>query len=133
MSEEYEDQLSEAALSDGRFAPEAYVFLLEALAYARCRVSRLRGRPVRHVTGQELLEGFRLLGLERFGLMAKTVFNSWGIYTTSDIGDMVFRLIETGELEKSEQDKRSDFDDVFDFDEAFTKGYRIDVKHLRDS
>jgi len=131
MSKGYpEEETLETLFGDGRYSPEAYLFLLEALAYTRKQVSKRRGTPVRHVTGYELLEGFRQLGLERFGLLAKAVFKSWGIHSTSDIGDMVFRLIEAGELEKSERDRRSDFDGVFDFDEALSKGYRIDVSHL---
>ena len=132
MSQDHtEEQAAETLFADGRYSAEAYAFLLEALGYARVQASKERGHEVRHVTGCELLEGFRQLGLQRFGLLAKAVFNSWGIYSTSDIGNMVFRLIETGNLEKSERDKRSDFDDVFDFDEALSKGYRIDVRHLK--
>ncbi len=131
MSQGHSEQRSrETLFGDGRYPPEAYAFLLEALAYTREQISKRRREPVRHVTGGELLEGFRQLGLERFGLLAKAVFHSWGIRSTSDIGDMVYRLIETGELEKSEYDKRSDFDDVFDFDEALSKDFRIDLSHL---
>ena len=39
--------------------------------------------------------------------------------STSDIGDIVYNLIAAGDLEKTESDSRSDFDNVFDFETAF--------------
>ena len=50
--------------------------------------------------------------------MAITVLNEWGIHSTSDIGEIVFNLIASGDLDKTPSDKRSDFDDVFDFAKA---------------
>src|SRR5262249_56576555 len=74
-----------------------------------------RPRPSGHVTGQELCESLRRLALRQFGLMAETVLSHWGIRSTSDIGDIVYNMIATGDLEKTPSDSRSDFDDVFDF------------------
>jgi len=37
--------------------------------------------------GRELAVGVRDLAKERFGLMAKTVLNQWGVVETSNIGD----------------------------------------------
>jgi uncharacterized repeat protein (TIGR04138 family) len=52
-------------------------------------------------------------------MLARSVLASWGLRTTSDIGEVVFKLIRVGQLKKSKRDKREDFDNVFDFDEAF--------------
>jgi uncharacterized repeat protein (TIGR04138 family) len=51
--------------------------------------------------------------------MAKTVLNSWGIHTTGDFGEIVYYLIRIREMRKSKSDKREDFDDQFDFKDAF--------------
>ena len=81
----------------------------------------------RHLTGQQLCEAIRLYALEQFGLMAKVVLNSWGIRTTGDFGELVYNLIRIGMMKKSPQDRREDFDDCYDFDEAFQQEFRITV------
>jgi len=58
------------------------------------------------------------LGLRQFGLLAATVFEHWGVRSTSDIGDIVYHLIEAGDLEKTPNDSRSDFNNVYDFETA---------------
>ena len=50
--------------------------------------------------------------------MAITVLDEWGIRSTSDIGEIVYNLIASGDLDKTASDKRSDFDNVFDFAKA---------------
>ena len=71
-----------------------------------------------HVTGGEVCQAARRLALRYYGLMAITVLNEWGIRSTSDIGEIVYNLIASGDLDKTPTDKRSDFDDVFDFAQA---------------
>jgi uncharacterized repeat protein (TIGR04138 family) len=39
---------------------------------------------------------------------------------------MVFSLIDTGIFGKSETDQREDFNDIFDFNEAFVQPFRCD-------
>ncbi|HZW32911.1 MAG TPA: Minf_1886 family protein [Isosphaeraceae bacterium] len=134
------DQLPRIIACDPRFSIEAYAFVLEALHQARLqklnesdrdpkqarsappsRGSRSRPSKARrpgpsgHVTGQELCESLRRLALRQFGLMAQAVLSHWGIRSTSDIGDIVYNLIATGDLEKTPSDSRSDFDNVFEF------------------
>ncbi|EAQ80700.1 Minf_1886 family protein [Blastopirellula marina] len=83
--------------------------------------------PERHLTGQMLCEAIRNFAQQQYGLMAKTVLNSWGIETTGHFGDIVYNLIEIGMMKKSPQDRREDFDDVYDFDAAFVRDFRIEV------
>ena len=80
-----------------------------------------------HISGPELLEGIRVYALEEFGLMARTVFHCWSIHTTEDFGRVVFDLIERGEMSKTDGDQLSDFNDVYDFEEALDNQYRINV------
>jgi uncharacterized repeat protein (TIGR04138 family) len=79
----------------------------------------------RHLTGQQLCEAIRQFALEQYGLMAKVVLNRWGIRTTSDFGDIVYNLISVGCMKKSKHDRREDFNDVYDFETAFSKGFQI--------
>ncbi len=120
MSEGEEIRLREILRKDGRYHREAYFFVSEALGLAMHR----RGRPG-HITGRDLLDALRDLARERFGLMAKTVLNRWGVYRTEDIGEIVFNMVDAGLMSKQESDKREDFAGIFDFDEAFDKDIRI--------
>lgn len=79
----------------------------------------------RHLTGQQLCEAIRLYALEQYGYMAKCVLNSWGVYTTGDFGEIVFNLIGIGQMRKTKEDRREDFNDVFDFDSGLTQSFQI--------
>ena len=125
---------------DRRYKLDAYIFVFEALRYAQEEMglgsdapseaeeygeSWQEERAPRHLTGQELCEAIRRFGLEQYGYMAKCVFNQWGVTSTSDFGEIVFNLIRIGEMRKTPDDRREDFDDVFDFDEGLTKKFQI--------
>jgi uncharacterized repeat protein (TIGR04138 family) len=55
--------------------------------------------------------------------MVMTVFDSWGVHSCEDIGNMVFNLIDAGIFGKTEEDSIEDFKNVYDFDEAFVKPF----------
>lgn len=116
---------------DKRFSLEAYVFVFEALNYAqevlRMGSSETPESEERHLTGQELCEAIRQFSIEQFGLLAKTVLNHWGVYDTGDFGQIVFNLIDIGQMRKTENDRREDFDCVFDFDEGLRRDFKITV------
>ncbi|MBI1952870.1 MAG: hypothetical protein HYS41_01940 [Candidatus Omnitrophica bacterium] len=99
---------------DPRYKPEAYLFVLAGLHFT---VSRLKER--RHVTGQELLAGIRVHGLDQFGPLTQQVFEHWGVHTTEDFGHIVFNLVRVKLLGKTEEDSIEDFKGVYDFSEAF--------------
>lgn len=99
---------------DPRYHPNAYLFIFEALEYTILTIGERR-----HVTGQELLEGFRELAINKFGKLAKFVLNRWGIRSTKDVGEIVFNLVEENLMGKTETDSREDFADGYDFDKAF--------------
>ena len=80
-----------------------------------------------HVDGGDLCWGLRDLALERWGLMAPAVLSHWGIQSTKDFGKMVFALVESGLLEKQRQDQLDDFNQVYEFCEAFDSSYRINL------
>jgi len=86
----------------------------------------------RHVSGQELCEAMRLYAHDQYGYMAKNVLNHWGLVSTSDFGEIVFNLIEIGQMRKTANDVREDFDGVFDFDEGFQHSYQISLPETKD-
>jgi len=111
--------VEEIVARDSRYKVEAYDFVAGALDYTQSKLDKPR-----HVSGQELLEGIREYGLQRFGLMARTVFENWGVKTTADFGNIVFNMVNAGVLAKTEKDSIEDFKDGYDFKEAFDKGYK---------
>jgi uncharacterized repeat protein (TIGR04138 family) len=127
------DELAGVLARDPRYSIHAYAFIFEAIEYTKNLKKRVQartrsrgGRPLkksRHVTGRELCEGARLLALSHYGLLAMTVLNQWGIRSTSDLGEIVYNLIRSGDLEKSPNDSRADFDHVFDFEVAFRREF----------
>ena len=106
------------AQKHGRYRPNAYNFVLDAVEFT---VARLPER--RHVSGRELLEGIRDLALQAFGPMAKTVFEQWGVHRTEDFGQIVFQLVESGLLGKTDRDRLSDFARGYDFNEVFVRNF----------
>ena len=140
------ESIAELLRRDERYRFDAYVFVFESLRYAQEILglgteqrsdavgaeAAAEGtaspkdpkdlgaaeseEPERHQTGQELCEAIRLYALEQYGYMAKSVLNYWGVKCTDDFGEMVFNLINIGQMKKTPQDRREDFHDVFDFD-----------------
>jgi uncharacterized repeat protein (TIGR04138 family) len=101
-----------------RFHDMAYLFVLSALHHVLQHLAEPR-----HISGAELAEGVRDLALEKFGPMARTVLEHWGIHETGDVGDVVFALVEVNILIKQDEDTRADFEGVYEFDEAFRSPY----------
>ncbi len=85
-----------------------------------------------HVDGEQLCYGLRDLATERWGLLAPSVLSHWGIRSTRDFGRMVFALVEQGLLAKQPEDDIRDFDDIFEFGEAFDRRYTIDLNRSED-
>ena len=129
------DDLAGVLARDSRYTIHAYAFVFESLEFtknlkkkSRAR-TRARGKPAettRHVTPRELCAGARDLALRHYGLLAMTVLNQWGIRSTSDLGEIVFNLVEAGLMSKTTKDDRLDFKDVYDLDTALSD-YRIEV------
>ena len=106
-------------LTETRFSLPAYEFVRRSLDHALQRLGRTDQKKPAHVRGEELLESFRALALREFGPMAKTVLNDWGISTCTEVGEVVFHLVQHGILGKSETDKIDDFQELYTFQEAF--------------
>jgi uncharacterized repeat protein (TIGR04138 family) len=137
-----DDELSRVLARDPRYTIEAYAFVLEALENAKTRKRRVRARTARargrsrrdpfahHVSGQELCEGVRQLALNCYGRMARVVLGHWGLHATGDLGNVVYNLIAAGIFDKTPTDSRTDFDDVFDFDQAFVHEFALSADDL---
>jgi uncharacterized repeat protein (TIGR04138 family) len=119
----FEEALVKIRAKDPRYERDAYLFVREGLDHTQKTIGKdARGR-IRHVAGQELLVGIREYALEQFGPMAKTVLEEWGVRCCEDFGEIVFNMIEVGWLAKTSKDSRADFENGYDFDEAFRKPF----------
>jgi uncharacterized repeat protein (TIGR04138 family) len=128
----YHPGIAEVARRDPRYMYEAYEFVFEALKHTQ----KLLGRPprpesaeegssVQHVSGRQLLDGIRDLALRDFGFMARTVFRLWGIERTDDFGEIVFNLVEANLMSKTDDDRRDDFHEAYDLDDALVQGFHL--------
>ncbi len=107
---------------DPRYAPHAYYFLRDALNFTVENLKEQEGQT-RHVDGKELLFGFRDLALKEFGPMASTLLSEWGVSRCSDLGEMVFNLIDERIFGRQENDSREDFSELFSFHDSFVKPF----------
>ena len=108
---------------DPRFSRDAYTFVREALDFTQKLIVKENRGQIRHVSGQELLDGIRQFALQQFGPMAVTVFEEWGVRNCRDFGDIVFNMVETSLLAKTDRDTREDFQNGYDFTDAFRRPY----------
>jgi uncharacterized repeat protein (TIGR04138 family) len=124
--------LAELLRRDKRYHLDAYVFVFDALRYAHEQLGMGRSpgsiedtvvdnqsEDERHISGQQLCEAIRLYAVKQYGGLAKSVLNHWGVQSTGDFGEIVFNLISIGQMRKTDNDRREDFDDVFRFDDGF--------------
>ena len=121
MLNEFYKKLEKIIKQDSRYKADAYEFVMQARWFTQKKLNRKD-----HVSGQELLEGIREFGLEQFGPMTKSVFQHWGVESTVDFGEIVFNMVESGLMSKTDNDTREEFKDVFNFDEE------LDVFKVKD-
>ena len=113
------EKIAAMLATDPRYGWEAYQFAREALEFTQARLGRRveDGRPPteeQHLSARELSQGLRDLAAERYGPLAGAVLRKLNIESTGDIGEIVWNLVTCGLLLKSKNDRKEDFDDLFD-------------------
>jgi len=119
----FDEEVEKILAKDPRYTREAYTFVREALDFTQKLIVKETRGQIRHVTGQELIDGIRQFALQQFGPMAATVFEEWGVRNCRDFGEIVFNMVEIGLLAKTDKDSRDDFQNGYDFTDAFRKPY----------
>lgn len=126
MQNQPEKSIEQIIREDGRYPIKAVQFVREGLNHTILLFFPDKQPGQRqHVGGSQLCEGIRDLAVNRWGLMAQSVLKSWHITCTRDFGEIVFLLVNSGWMQKEDQDGINDFDNVFDFDQAFDKQFKI--------
>ena len=103
----FEQEIAELARESGRYRPEAYSFVVEALQFAVERVGQRR-----HLTAAELTAGLLKYAEQQYGALAETVLADWGVRSASDVGNLVYQMIDAALLSASPQDHKEDFDRI---------------------
>jgi len=130
----FQEAVEKILAEDKRYQAEAYSFLRDALETTlKRRKKATRKDPSAHVSGAELLEGFRIHALQECGPMTVTVLEYWGVKTCEDIGQMVFNLVNAGVFGKTDEDTLESFRRGYDFQDAFVKPFRPDPTNLSES
>ena len=108
---------------------EAYGFVVAALGHTvdALPADRRADPERRHLSGQELLRGTVDLARREFGLMAPTVFREWGVLSSTDVGEIVFQLVEAGQLSARGEDRREDFAGGIDLERALSEAMDLGV------
>jgi uncharacterized repeat protein (TIGR04138 family) len=119
----FDEKVEMILAKDSRYAREAYAFVRESLDFTQKNIGKENRGLVRHITGQELLDGIRQFALNQFGPMVVTVLEEWGVRNSRDFGEIVFNMVEIELLAKTEKDNRDDFNNGYDFTDAFRKPF----------
>lgn len=110
------DELTEIAIENPRYDREAYLFILNGLNWAFQQMEKKR-----HLSGEEFTEFLVAFAREEFGEMAQLVLGEWGIHSTRDFGEIVYKLIEANKMTKEPDDSIEDFNDVLDLKKSLQK------------
>ena len=109
------DSFADILAKDDRYSPRAYALLTDVI--------RFLGEGDRHMTGGDILEEFKDRALDQYGPLAYTVLSEWGVSRCEDVGEMMFNLVDSGRIEKDEQDTAESFVGGYDFKEELLGPY----------
>jgi uncharacterized repeat protein (TIGR04138 family) len=110
------DKIKRLLQREKRYKADAYEFVNAAVNYA---ASLENSDEKKHIAALELLEGVRDFAFRQYGPFAAEVLKSWGLNTASDIGNIVFLLIDEKALFAGENDSPEDFNVDFDLFKSF--------------
>lgn len=94
-----------------RYKADAYEFINAAVNYA---VEQDSSNEKKHISARELLAAISDFAVLQYGPFAGEVLKNCGINCASDVGNIVFHLIDEKVLYAGENDSREDFNIDFD-------------------
>ncbi len=105
-----------------KYHPDAYYLVEYAVSVSSKYIPKQSEQ--RHISGQNLLIVIKKVLLDLYGPLAIDVLDSWNVHATEDFGRIVFDLVGMKLLGVSETDSIHDFDNGYDFIEAFVLPFR---------
>ena len=122
-------KLQKVVSKDFRYSMQSYQFIFEALDYTASQLGKKYNSSIeeeRHVTGQELSGGIKRFATEKFGYMTRIVLEQWGITKSGDFGEIVFNLVDSELMGKTDTDTLDDFKDLYDFYIEFEEKFKFE-------
>ncbi len=116
------DAVRRSIQNDPRYHPAAYELVRDALHIA-AKKFRDENADDQHVSGQELLAGFRDHVLSEYGPMSNIILEQWGLQRGEDVGNIVYNLIDVGYFGKNDGDSLEDFAGGYVFSTAFSEPF----------
>lgn len=108
-----DQKIEEILKHEDRYDRAAYSFVAQGVTFT---VGRLPAH--RHVSALELLYGLRDFARQEYGAMAPLVLDAWGVRNASDVGRIVYLLIDAKLLSASPDDDPTDFNVEFQLTES---------------
>jgi|UniRef100_UPI0037843F0D uncharacterized repeat protein (TIGR04138 family) len=118
----FADAVRRSIQNDPRYHPAAYELVRDALHIA-AKKFRDENADDQHVSGQELLAGFRDHVLSEYGPMSNIILDQWGLQRGEDVGNIVYNLIDVGYFGKNDGDSLEDFAGGYEFATAFSEPF----------
>lgn len=110
MAYSFEDAVEQILQKNEDYPADAYFFIRAALDATVEKCRKPAENP--HLSAEELYFGFCAYALEEYGPLALAVMEQWNIVTSSDVGNLVYNLIEVGVFGKQDGDRQDQFDNL---------------------
>lgn len=113
---------------DNRYKIGGYNFVLQGLDFYHTKTGEKR-----HFKGEELAKGLLFFAHKQYGPLAHSLLKFWGIRSTSDLGYIVYNLIDIKLIRKQDSDSLEDFFDVCDIQKYLDNqdNYQIDKTYIK--
>lgn len=108
----FEEAVAKILKKDERYSAEAYEFVRQSLDATITQLEQEKNSG--HLTAHELYFGSCMLAVKEYGPLAGEVLKHWGIENCTDIGAIVYNLIDVGIFGKQNGDTKEEFDDLPD-------------------
>jgi len=102
------EQILNVSQKYDKYPAGAYVFIFEVLDWITISLQK------KHMTGGELALAAYAYSIERYGLLARPVWEQLNLKSSEDLGQVVFHLVEEGLMGRQDSDKPEDFNGIFD-------------------
>ena len=110
MAYSFEDAVEQILQKNEDYPADAYFFIRAALDATVEKCRKPAENP--HLSAEELYFGFCAYALEEYGPLALAVMEQWNIVTSTDVGHLVYNLIEVGVFGKQDGDRQDQFDNL---------------------
>jgi len=106
----FDEAVEKIRLIHKDYSSEAYHFLHDAMDYSSSQLCNKEKKG--HLSAEELYLGCCDYAIHEYGPLAPEVLAHWGIHKSSDIGNIVYNLIEIRVFAKQKSDSKNEFDNL---------------------